>query len=171
MIPPAVPPKRNGRRFFGGEKMNFGADTWWIVATVWAIVVGVLAYFLKRTINKQDRHEEDISHIKLTYVTRDQLKEFKEETNLSIDEELKYLGSKKVSHRKLVIIFYTLKDFDLSKCKSNTFRLECPRGSGKYNDFPEMDKYEWMDISKAKKMVLANQLYFICKLEDKLNEY
>ena len=98
-------------------------------------------------------------------------REFKEETNLSIDEELKYLGSKKVSHRKLVIIFYTLKDFDLSKCKSNTFRLECPRGSGKYNDFPEMDKYEWMDISKAKKMVLANQLYFICKLEDKLNEY
>lgn len=98
-------------------------------------------------------------------------REFKEETNLSIDEELKYLGSKKVSHRKLVIIFYTLKDFDLSKCKSNTFRLECPRGSGKYNDFPEMDKYEWMDISKAKKMILANQLYFICKLEDKLNEY
>ena len=98
-------------------------------------------------------------------------REFKEETNLSIDEELKYLGSKKVSHRKLAIIFYTLKDFDLSKCKSNTFRLECPRGSGKYNDFPEMDKYEWMDISKAKKMVLANQLYFICKLEDKLNEY
>ena len=28
-----------------------------------------------------------------------------------------------------------------------------------------------MDISKAKKMILANQLYFICKLEDKLNEY
>lgn len=61
--------------------MEFGADTWWIVATVWAIVVGVIAYFLKRTINKQDKHEEDINHIKLTYVTRDQLKEFKEETN------------------------------------------------------------------------------------------
>ena len=98
-------------------------------------------------------------------------REFKEETNLSIDEELKYLGSKKVSHRKLVIIFYTLKDFDLSKCKSNTFKLEYPSGSGKYCDFPEMDKYEWMDISKAKEMIIANQLYFIYKLEDILNGY
>ena len=35
-------------------------------------------------------------------------REFKEETNLSINEDLKYLGSKKVSHRKLAIIFYTL---------------------------------------------------------------
>ena len=98
-------------------------------------------------------------------------REFKEETNLSIDEKLRYLGSKKVSHRKLAIIFYTSKDFDLSKCKSNTFKLEYPRGSGMYHDFPEMNKYEWMDISKAKKMIIANQLYFIRKLEDILNEY
>ena len=98
-------------------------------------------------------------------------REFKEETNLSINEDLKYLGSKKVSHRKLAIIFYTLKDFDLSKCKSNTFKLEYPRDSGKYQDFPEMDKYEWMDISKAKEMIIPNQLYFICRLEDVLNEY
>lgn len=66
--------------------MNFGADTWWIVATVATIAVGIISYFLKRTMNKQDRHEEDINHIKLTYVTRDQLKEFKEETNSVLDK-------------------------------------------------------------------------------------
>ena len=98
-------------------------------------------------------------------------REFKEETNLDLDVQLNYLGSKKVSHRKLAIIFYALKDFDLSKCKSNTFKLEYPSGSGKYCDFPEMDKYEWMDISKAKEMIIANQLYFIYKLEDILNRY
>ena len=58
--------------------MEFGADTWWIVATAATIAVGIISYFLKRTMNKQDRHEEDINHIKLTYVTRDQLKEFKD---------------------------------------------------------------------------------------------
>lgn len=98
-------------------------------------------------------------------------REFKEETNLDLDVQLNYLGSKKVSHRKLAIIFYALKDFDLSKCKSNTFKLEYPSGSGKYCDFLEMDKYEWMDISKAKEMIIANQLYFIYKLEDILNGY
>ena len=34
--------------------------------------------------SKQDRHEEDISHIKLTYVTKDELKELKEETSNGI---------------------------------------------------------------------------------------
>ncbi len=67
---------------FGGEmKMEFGADTWWIVAAAATMAVGVISYFLKRTMSKQDENEKDINHIKLTYVTQDQLKEFKEETN------------------------------------------------------------------------------------------
>ena len=61
--------------------MEFGADTWWIVATAAAIVVGVISYFLKRTISKQDDHEKQINMIKQTYVTQTQLKEFKEETS------------------------------------------------------------------------------------------
>lgn len=61
--------------------MEFGADTWWIVSTAATVAIGIISYFLKRTMSKQDRHEEDINHIKLTYVTRDQLKEFKDETN------------------------------------------------------------------------------------------
>lgn len=60
--------------------MEFGADTWWIVAAAAGMAVGIISYFLKRTMSKQDRHEEDISHIKLTYVTKDELKELKEET-------------------------------------------------------------------------------------------
>lgn len=61
--------------------MEFGADTWWIVAAAATMAVGVISYFLKRTMSKQDENEKDINHIKLTYVTQDQLKEFKEETN------------------------------------------------------------------------------------------
>lgn len=61
--------------------MEFGADTWWIISTAATVAIGIISYFLKRTMSKQDRHEEDINHIKLTYVTRDQLKEFKDETN------------------------------------------------------------------------------------------
>ncbi len=66
--------------------MEFGADTWWIVGIVSTAAIGIISYFLKRTMNKQDRHEEDINHIKLTYVTKDELKELKQETSGALDK-------------------------------------------------------------------------------------
>lgn len=60
--------------------MEFGADTWLIVTAAATMAVGIISYFLKRTMSKQDEHEKDIHHIKLTYVTKDELKELKEET-------------------------------------------------------------------------------------------
>lgn len=58
--------------------MNFAPDTWWIVGTAITIAITIIGYFLKRTISKQDKHEEDINKIKLTYVTKDELKEVKD---------------------------------------------------------------------------------------------
>lgn len=57
--------------------MNFTTDTWWIVSTGATLAIGIITYFLKRTMSKQDRHEEEINHIKLTYVTKDDLKDVK----------------------------------------------------------------------------------------------
>ena len=68
-------------------------------------------------------------------------REFEEETNLKINTSINYLGSKKISRKKLVVMFYAEADFDLSNCKSNTFELEFPKGSGKKQIFPEMDVY------------------------------
>lgn len=97
-------------------------------------------------------------------------REFKEETNLEISTPLSYLGAKKTSHRKLVIMFYTEADFDLKNCRSNTFEMEFPKGSGKIQEFPEMDRYEWMDIDIAKEKIVESQLYFLNKLEEKLEK-
>lgn len=57
--------------------MNFSADTWWILSTAATLAIGIITYFLKRTMSKQDKHEEEINHIKLTYVTKDDLKDVK----------------------------------------------------------------------------------------------
>lgn len=57
--------------------MNFGADTWWIVAGAVTVAISVIGFFLKRTMNTQDMHSKDINKIKLTYVTKDELKEVK----------------------------------------------------------------------------------------------
>lgn len=99
------------------------------------------------------------------------IREFNEETNLSIDKDkIEFLASKKVSNNKLITIFYKESDFDLCKCKSNTFSLEWPKGSGVINEYPENDKFEWIDIEEAKELVFVQQVSILNKLEDKLNK-
>lgn len=59
-------------------------------------------------------------------------------------------------------------DFDVRKAKSNTFTKEWPKGSGKIQEFPEMDKAAWIPISEAKRKILKGQIYFLLKLESQL---
>ena len=66
--------------------MNFSADTWWIVGIVFSAAIAIIAFFLKRTINQTDTHDKDINEIKRTYVTKDELKELKDDTKQSIDK-------------------------------------------------------------------------------------
>ena len=80
---------------FGGEKMEFGADTWWLVGLAVTIAIGIIGYFLKRTMSKQDQHEADINHIKLTYVTKE---EFKVKVHLKGLGENPYIQEKFKNH-------------------------------------------------------------------------
>lgn len=97
-------------------------------------------------------------------------REFNEETSLTITEKLDYLYSKKVSNNKLVTIFFIEKDFDLNDCKSNTFSLEWPKGSKEINEYPENDKFEWIDIEEAYNLIFNQQIIFLDKLKEKLKE-
>lgn len=99
------------------------------------------------------------------------LREFKEETNLDIDSNnINYLYSKKVSNNKLIIIFTKEEDADLSNCKSNTFPLEWPKGSGIINDYPENDKYEWINIEEAYDLIFKQQIIFLDRLKEKMSK-
>ena len=100
------------------------------------------------------------------------IREFKEETNLEVDSDIKFLYTKKVSNNKLVTIFIKEKDLDLSKCKSNTFELEWPKDSKTINTYPENDKFEWIDIDEAYDLIFPQQQIFLNKLKELLkNEY
>lgn len=96
------------------------------------------------------------------------LREFKEETNIDIKNNIEFLGSYKVSNKKLVTIFTTEENPDTSCFKSNLFQKEWPPLSGQIQEFPEMDKVEWFSLKEAKKVILPNQIWFIEKLESKL---
>lgn len=82
---------------------------------------------------------------------------------------LSFLGSKKQSNNKLITVFDTVQDFDATKVISNTFLKEWPKGSGNIQEFPEMDRAEWFNIEEAKKKILKGQIYFLSKLEQKIN--
>ena len=55
-----------------------------ILGTCITAVVAVISYFLKRTISTVDRHDQDINEIKRTYVTKDELKETRDELKDSL---------------------------------------------------------------------------------------
>ncbi len=97
------------------------------------------------------------------------VREFNEESGISLEKDkLEYLYSCKVSNKKMVTMFMINKDLDPSHIKSNTFELEYPKGSGKIETFPEMDKATWMKISEAEEKVFNNQKVFLRKLKERV---
>ncbi len=97
------------------------------------------------------------------------IREFSEETNLVIDSEVQYLASKKVSKKKLVIMYMAYYDEPIANFKSNTFEKEWPKGSGNVCIFPEMDQIKWFTIKDAKRYIHKSQLFFIHRFDQKVN--
>ena len=61
--------------------------------------------------------------------------------------------------------FYTENDFDTKKATSNTFIREYPKGSGKMEEFKEMDQAKWINLEEAKEKIMTGQQYFLNRLE------
>ena len=97
-------------------------------------------------------------------------REVQEETNLLINNSVTFLASRKVSKKKLAIMFYSYFDGDISNFKSNTFKIEWPKNSNQMKEFPEMDKLKWFTITEAYNYIHPSQKFFISKLEEKLIE-
>ncbi|HTT54265.1 MAG TPA: NUDIX domain-containing protein [Streptosporangiaceae bacterium] len=68
-----------------------------------------------------------------------------------------------------VIISYAIEgDVDLAGFRSNTFALEWPRGSGVIQEFPEMDRAEWMTAGRAAGKLVKGQLPILDALRERL---
>lgn len=99
------------------------------------------------------------------------LREFNEESGFQVEaRDLEFLGSQKLnSVNKLISIFIIKTDLDVTKMKSNTFKLEYPFGSGIINEYPEMDEGRWFTIAEAKEKVFKGQEKILEKLEERYN--
>jgi predicted NUDIX family NTP pyrophosphohydrolase len=55
-------------------------------------------------------------------------------------------------------------DLDVSHITSNTFAMEWPPGSGRTQQFPEIDRAGWFDLDTARTKLVKGQVRFIDRL-------
>jgi predicted NUDIX family NTP pyrophosphohydrolase len=75
------------------------------------------------------------------------------------------LGESKQPSGKIVTTFAAPGDFDISGFASNTFVMEWPRGSGRMQEFPEMDRAAWFTLEAAATKLVKRQLPILHALQ------
>ena len=96
-------------------------------------------------------------------------REFEEETGSPPpDGPLLALGEVRQANGKRVTAWALEGDFDPADLRSNTFTVEWPPRSGRYADFPEVDRAEWFDLETARRKLVRAQAAFIDRLESEL---
>jgi predicted NUDIX family NTP pyrophosphohydrolase len=97
------------------------------------------------------------------------LREFKEEMGVPAPAiEFWLLGEFRQSSGKVVTAFAAESDFQLESLVSNTFPLEWPKGSGRIQDFPEIDDARWFPLALARSKAVKGQLPLLNELEKKV---
>jgi predicted NUDIX family NTP pyrophosphohydrolase len=91
-------------------------------------------------------------------------REFSEELGSKPQGDFIALTPIKQKSGKLVRAWAFAGDCDPAACKSNTFQLEWPPRSGRMQDFPEIDRAEWFDLSTARQKINPAQAPFLDEL-------
>ncbi|HLH41679.1 MAG TPA: NUDIX domain-containing protein [Bryobacteraceae bacterium] len=93
-------------------------------------------------------------------------REFEEETGLSLQGELSPLGEVRQAGGKIIRAWAVEGDCDAGRIHSNTFPLEWPPKSGKIQQFPEIDRFEWFSLENARLKLAKAQREFLDRLGD-----
>lgn len=97
------------------------------------------------------------------------VREFEEETGLTVQGDLVPLGETKQKGGKLVYAWAVAGDVPPGYIsKSNFFEMEWPPRSGKLKLFPEMDKAAFFTAEEARTKINPAQVVFIERLEELL---
>ena len=86
-------------------------------------------------------------------------REFLEEIGVPAPE-LDYLnlGEFRQSSGKVVTAFAAESDLEVAEVHSNTFAAEWPPKSGRIQEFPEIDRAEWMPLADATRRLVKGQV-------------
>lgn len=90
------------------------------------------------------------------------LREFAEEIGVPAPvsaADLTDLGEFRQASGKRVRVFAArASGFSVDTVRSNTVRLELPRGSGRFVEVPEVDDARWVGLDEARELVVAGQV-------------
>ncbi len=93
-------------------------------------------------------------------------REFEEETGLTAPGgPLLELGEVRQSGGKRVTAWAVEADIDAASLHSNTFELEWPPRSGRVQEFPELDRFEWCAPPLARTRLVRGQVELLDRLE------
>lgn len=93
-------------------------------------------------------------------------REFEEETGVPPpDGPALELGEVRQSSGKRVTAWAVEADLDPASLRSNTFELEWPPRSGRIQEFPEVDRFEWCEPGLARRRLVRAQAELLDRLE------
>ncbi|CAN5118221.1 NUDIX domain-containing protein [soil metagenome] len=95
-------------------------------------------------------------------------REFREEVGLALDGPLRALTPQLAYRGKVILPWLARSDLDLSQFRSQTFRLEWPPRSGRFQDAPEVDRAEYFPLSVALRKILPAQAPILQEAADLL---
>lgn len=93
------------------------------------------------------------------------IREFKEELGSEVSGILIGLSPVIQKGGKVVSAWAVEGNLDVENIICNTFSIEWPPKSGKMQDFPEIDRAEWFDLTTARTKINIAQVAFIDELE------
>jgi predicted NUDIX family NTP pyrophosphohydrolase len=95
-------------------------------------------------------------------------REFEEEIGFIPVGELIPLKPLRQPSGKLVYVWAVRGDMDPAGLMSNMFSLEWPPKSGRYQEFPEIDRAAWFTIEAAGRKISKGQAAFLVQLQVKV---
>jgi predicted NUDIX family NTP pyrophosphohydrolase len=95
-------------------------------------------------------------------------REFEEETGFAPDGAVIPLEPLRQPSGKLIYAWAMQHDLDPARVRSNTFSMEWPPKSGRYQEFPEVDRAAWFSVEEAHSKILKGQAVFLAQLQEKL---
>jgi predicted NUDIX family NTP pyrophosphohydrolase len=96
------------------------------------------------------------------------IRELAEETGFAASGPYRPLGDVRQRSGKVVVAWAFEGDCDPATARSNTFRMEWPPHSGRFADFPEVDRAAFFDLAEARRRILPAQAPFLDRLEAEL---
>ncbi|AXK72083.1 NUDIX domain-containing protein [Lysobacter sp. TY2-98] len=96
-------------------------------------------------------------------------REFEEELGAPATGTLEPLGRLRQKGGKWVEAFAMEGDFDPDRLTSIMFRMEWPPRSGRFSEFPEVDRAQWFAIERAREKMLESQRPLLDRLDALVN--